>query len=827
MAESPMSMLLSSPSFLGQVTSDASSKILLDLLVIVGVVAGVVVAIIETIRFIREWRDLRSQLNEFFTPEEIRNAQRCYVRPHCSEEDLSQKDELQDSSATKDALTVSSRMDLFNKIDRFMRDGIVASSRGRVEHHHMLLLADSGMGKTSFLLNYYLSNNRRFWNRRRIAVIPLGDREALTKLQGIYKKKKTVLFLDAFDEDPEAVKNYRARLDALMVESEKFLRVLITARTQFFPRDDEIPSQAPIVTFGPHRPGGPTREFAKLYLAPFSKQQVDEFLHDRYGFFYRWPRERDETLKTKVNRLFRRYRFLWRIQQREKARAVVENIRPLSIRPLLLTYIPDVLEKASQIKHSYELFELAVDYWYDVEVVSWGSKESIRRFSEEIAVESYQSFLKAGAYLMRREDVVELARSLQIRVEDWKTTARSLLIRDAQGNYKFAHRAIMEHLFVKKFVEGDERCSGIQWTDQMKKFMVERIVSDQESEAPLMRDLRGADLADAVFDLRSLKGLSLPNSNLKKVKFSQGCDLEGASFCESNLEKASIYKAKLTGANLSKAILRKADFRFADLTRANLEFADLEGADLEWANLAEAVVRGANLQGCDLQGAKCKGVDLEKANLRGAKLGGWGETGADLREASLKDADLTDAVISGAKMQGANLSGCIVTWEQIVSAQIDGHTLVDQTFLQRKEAWLNGLLSRNYRGEVKAALHGISDGSRPASDLSVTYREEPDGIQFRVSRAGRWELHKKSTDYWDFPQGPVDSQRVRELVTILLDLGLWEHNRPGWPHRYEPHATLTIEVGNLEVRFWEYDDLTKNGWLIQIRDRIFELFEVT
>jgi uncharacterized protein YjbI with pentapeptide repeats len=818
---------------LNQVTPDASWQ---ALLVLVGAIVSVVGVVLTAIPVLRAWRKRRKLLNKFFTRDAIKNATRCYVKPHCSELDLSDCVDSPNSVAGEDEFTNSDRMNLFKKIDCFLRDGIVASSHepltyaplkdggrflrdgifapsGGKKYKHMLLLADSGMGKTSFLLNYYALNRRRLRGHR-IALIPLGPQDALLELEKIESKNETVLFLDAFDEDPEAPGDYIGRLDTLMKKCETFERVLITARTQFFPKESEIPSQTRTVLLTPHVPGGHTHEFAKLYLAPFSEEQVDQFLDRRYSFFYRWPKGPEEKLKKKVDRLLRPIRFLWRKRQRTKARSVVDTIDDLRKRPLLLAYIPYVLKKASQIKHSHQLYEIVVDYWYEVEEYFWRDKDAIRRFSEEIAVKLYLS----GGDRMKREDVVEVAQTIEIRVDEWKTTARSLLNRDAQGNYKFAHQSIMEYLFVKKFVEGDSRCCRIRWTDQMKKFMLEMIAFDQESKSFAIRDIHGADLEEAQFALKSLKELSLPESNLKKVRFSPGCDLQDASFSGSDLEGASLYKAILTGANLSKANLPKADLRFADLTTANLEYANLENAHLESANLENALLMNAIMPGCDLQRAKCKGANLENAILRGAKLGGWGvDMGADLRDASLKNTDLTGAVLTGAKMQGANLSGSIVTWDQIVAARTDPHTIVDQVFRQRQLALLRGELSRDSEREVREALLGISNGGRPASDLSVTYRESYLTEVIQVRGAGSWYVHRREDTFYD--SGICDSQQVRELVKTLIELVPWKHGKPGESQR---QPGLTIEVCNLKVIVWERGD---PRWLVQIRDQIIKWTE--
>ncbi len=227
---------------------------------------------------LRAWQTERRLVKEFgadlYLPEEIANATRYYVRPHATSVDLAQEME-------EGGNVVATREDLFAAVERFIDE--------ESQYRHLLLLADAGMGKSSFVLNYYDHNRRKWWGRYKLAVIPLGHARALEKVKEIGRPKETILFLDAFDEDPRARADYAARLDELMDACGEFRRVLITCRTQFFPKDAAIPKVAGMV-FAP-RTGTARHTFGRLYLAPFSDRQVDAFLRRRY-WFWQWGKKR-------------------------------------------------------------------------------------------------------------------------------------------------------------------------------------------------------------------------------------------------------------------------------------------------------------------------------------------------------------------------------------------------------------------------------------------------------------------------------------------------------------------------------------------------------
>lgn len=177
--------------------------------------------------------------SEFFAQQTINLSTRYYIPPHCSDIDPTQEAELRHTFPVRELL--------FDAIDRFLSD--------ETPYRHCIVLADSGMGKTSFVLNYYARNQQRSASRRhRLAIVPLGIRNVLQRIEAITNQEATVLFLDAFDEDTEAIADHHQRLYRLMSACEKFKRVLITCRTQFFPTAQEIPEKTGLIEVGPRLP---------------------------------------------------------------------------------------------------------------------------------------------------------------------------------------------------------------------------------------------------------------------------------------------------------------------------------------------------------------------------------------------------------------------------------------------------------------------------------------------------------------------------------------------------------------------------------------------
>ncbi|MDZ7363378.1 MAG: hypothetical protein ONB46_22065 [candidate division KSB1 bacterium] len=144
----------------------------LKLVQLIGGLFGIIGGLYETITKVypwwRTWRDWRSfrkrQGAEIYTREDIVRATTCYIRPNCQH--------LDPAGGEESWLLAPVQENLFHAVDR-----ILASPN---DYKYAILLADSGMGKTSFVLNYY-ADHWRHWRRRQrfdLALVPLGDPES-------------------------------------------------------------------------------------------------------------------------------------------------------------------------------------------------------------------------------------------------------------------------------------------------------------------------------------------------------------------------------------------------------------------------------------------------------------------------------------------------------------------------------------------------------------------------------------------------------------------------------------------------------------------------
>jgi len=367
-----------------------------------------------------------------------------------------------------------------------------------MSYKYLILLADSGMGKTTALLNYYAKHLRKWFKPKyKVALVPLSNPNADEQIKAIEDQPNTVLLLDALDEDTLAMVDYKERLKLLLKATAEFRTVVMSCRTQFFSKDEEIPNQTGIIKVSARAAGEEAEYcFHKIYLSPFSDKQVNKYIRRRYPF--------------------------WRREQRKRANQMVLKIPHLTARPMLLAHVDDLIKTKQEYHFAFELYEAMVKAWMERERGFIEDADALNEFSERLAVDIFITRFTRKAERIPKSELTSLAKEWGIALEDWKLTGRSLLNRDAEGNFKFAHRSIMEYLFVKSFMAGNSKCANVEWTDQMKSFLWEMLrqhINTNGAVTSVVRsllnnrealDVLGEIFADNLYKLRSIKEFNGP-----------------------------------------------------------------------------------------------------------------------------------------------------------------------------------------------------------------------------------------------------------------------------------------------------------------------------
>ena len=414
-----------------------------------GIIGIIILLVYKFIPFLKKLFSQRSLLNridrKLYAEALIKNSLKLYIYPNCQS--------LDPAGGNNPKFVISTESDLFKKMDDILKNPS--------KYKYVIFLADSGMGKTSFLLNYYLRYLRYKHTKFIIELMNLGTGDIDQKISKIGNKEKTVLFLDALDEDALAINNHVQRIKDLAELTKDFLKIVITCRTQFFPTNEEITRETGLLKSGPRKLGESNQfTFHKIYLSPFNDEQVKKYIKRRYNIL--------------------------QVQKRMKAFKIVEKIPTLVIRPMVLSYIDLLIDKGTNIKYSFQLYEEIVTTWIKQEVNSFKGikKETLREFCNKLAINLHENKVKRKGEKIPISEIKKLAIKWGINIDLLRLTGRSLLYRDAEGNYKLSHQSVLEYLVAYSILKGEY--SELQITEQIEPFLSEMIVSRLNKNEPIL-----------------------------------------------------------------------------------------------------------------------------------------------------------------------------------------------------------------------------------------------------------------------------------------------------------------------------------------------------
>ena len=333
-----------------------------------------------------------------------------------------------------------------------------------------LILADSGMGKTTFMINLFVAYNSffNFGRKYTMKLLPFGDSRIIDQLKEMAKNQKeaknTILLLDAFDEykgllPPQVPdwltddERFRKCLDEIVELTRDFREVVITSRTQYFPGQENQAYELKVPRFD--EKGFHT--LAKLYLSPFSDKEVKQYLCKKYGRFAFWNRKNKQTAET-----------------------IVKSSPKLMVRPMLLAYIDLLVDSNQKFTTTYSIYETLIIKWIDREAnkrkydtpTREKFKKDLAEFSMLVALNIYSQHKQTGNLNVDKLTASNICKTNNIDLQDFEITGQSLLTRDINHNWKFSHKSVLEFFLAKKCIEdllffASFKFSGM---DMVKKF---------------------------------------------------------------------------------------------------------------------------------------------------------------------------------------------------------------------------------------------------------------------------------------------------------------------------------------------------------------------
>lgn len=287
------------------------------------------------------------------------------------------------------------------------------------------ILAGSGMGKTTVSVHLcaeYLRKYKKGKHPYNIHILTLADKDVLSKIEKLKEHGKTILILDALDENREAAEHYeqfQQQLDDVIAD---FRFVIITCRTQFFQSEEEELKNTNIPNRGKDKG---YLSFIKHYISPLNKNEIEGYL-----------------LK----------KFRCKLKKRKRAVKIINQCSSLMVRPLLLSYIDLLVEKKETYETITSIYDALIQKWIEREVANIKNKQERKKqydlllqFSKDFALALLNTENSSIALRMTGKEYNSFIREKGYTTITYDYGGRSLINRDSEGRRKFAHKSFFEY----------------------------------------------------------------------------------------------------------------------------------------------------------------------------------------------------------------------------------------------------------------------------------------------------------------------------------------------------------------------------------------------
>ena len=397
----------------------------------------------------RKWRKayikqgLEHCYGDYLSPE----RQRCYVPTQCQGTPPHNFDE------PDEAVASAPKQELL----RFFIDEVFL--RTNTNRRLYCIFAGSGMGKTTFTVQLfieYINKYKKSTMPYAIYVRDLGDSKVIDEISKLSNNigdhaHQSILLLDALDENLQASENFedfRTKLEEVIAP---FKFVVITCRSQFFPNEHDIPEYSAIRV---NKSDKNLLAYNKIYICPFSPSDISLYISKKYNGW------------SKKNR-----------KSRKQAKTIIEKCRHLVARPVLLSYIDDLIDENKEYATEADIYETLIKKWLEREVNSIPDLkerqeryEELVSFSKKLATRMYQNWRETGDFRLEAFKMDDFCAKNGFDKTKYQFRRRSLINHDTIGAFKFSHKSFLEYFLAKHYFQNPDFDLSFEGMDMAELF---------------------------------------------------------------------------------------------------------------------------------------------------------------------------------------------------------------------------------------------------------------------------------------------------------------------------------------------------------------------
>ncbi|MCF8216109.1 MAG: formylglycine-generating enzyme family protein [Chlorobium sp.] len=149
------------------------------------------------------------------------------------------------------------------------------------------------------------------------------------------------------------------------------------------------------------------------------------------------------------------------------------------VRPMLLSYIDYLVDGDQHYANTYDIYEALINKWIEREgdkrehqhVNREKLKQNLHKYSQLVAVKIYEQRKERKSLQLCKADATDVS----VELKDYQMTGQSLLTRDADNNWKFAHKSILEFFLAKEALDNQAFARKLDFTglDMAYQFWIE------------------------------------------------------------------------------------------------------------------------------------------------------------------------------------------------------------------------------------------------------------------------------------------------------------------------------------------------------------------